>query len=160
MPETLPPLVQLSGSGNDWDIYLKELYRLYLENIVNAGLGFQGLPVHFQFRPMTQGKGFGFWHLISEGGAEDDRTPDLRRCERILWVPWVINHAGSDEEIMWWENERHGDTHVVLWLRKEHYVVILAKRNGYYLLKSAYVTMSPHREQTFEKEWKAFWEKG
>jgi hypothetical protein len=160
MPDPLPPLVQLSDSGNDGEAYLEELYRLYLAEIVNAGLMFQGLPIHFRFYPLSHGKGFGFWHLIQEGKQEEDRTPDMHRCKRILWVPWVIKRAGSSEEILWWENERYGDTHVVLWLRKEHYVVILAKRKNYYLLISAYVTESPHREQTYEKEWKAYWKKG
>jgi len=86
MPALLPPLIKLADYGNDWETYLEVLYRAYLDEVVNAGIVFRGLPLRVQFRTMAHGKGFGFWHLISEGNVEEDRTPDLRRCERIRWV--------------------------------------------------------------------------
>jgi len=159
MAASLPPLAKLADHGNDWETYLEALYRAYLDEVVNAGIAFRGLPLRVQFRPITHGKGFGFWHLISEGKVEEERTPDLRRCERIRWIPWMIRSAESTDDILWWENKRDHNTHVVLWLREENFVVILAKRHDYYLLKSAY-TLKPHRAKAFEKEWKQCWGKG
>ena len=159
MAASLPPLVKLADFGNDWEVYLAALYRIYLDEVVNAGITFRGLPLHVQFRPMTHGKGFGFWHLISEGDIEEERIPDLRRCERIRWVAWVISTFESNPEILWWENKRQNNTHIVLWFRKENFVVILAKRKDYYLLRSAY-NLKPHRVKAFENEWKQYWGKG
>lgn len=158
MPDPLPSLVSMSDFGNNWDTYLEELYRIYLNEIVNSGLTFNGLPIRVQFRPMSHGKGYGFWHLVSEGETEDDRTPDLRRCERVRWIAWVIRNAGTNENIKWWKNKRGSDIHVVLWYKDEKFVVVLAERNEYYLLRSAYPVNS-RRERTFEKEWQEFWKK-
>ena len=159
MTASRPPLVTLPDYGNDWDAYLEAIYRIYLDEVVNAGIAFHGLPLRVQFRPMSHGKGYSFWHLISEGDVEEERTPNLRRCERIRWISWVIRNAESNSAILWWENKRQHNTHVVLWFREENFVVILAKRLGYYLLRSAY-NLKPHREKAFEKEWKQFWGKG
>jgi hypothetical protein len=80
---TLPDLFLFTG---DWQCYEDKLYQIYLDEIVNAGLSFNGLPIRCQYRPESKNKHFGFWHLISEGEIETDRTPDLRRCERIHWI--------------------------------------------------------------------------
>lgn len=148
MAMELPPLRIFSG---DWQAYEDALYEIYLDSVVRAGITFQGLPVKSQYRPETKGKGFSFWHLISEGSREEDRTPDLRRCERIHWYSWVINNAETIEDISWWENRRGTNTHVVLWLESESFAVVLAKRNGYYLIKTAYMVKSK-RERAFRKE--------
>jgi len=153
MAMELPPLENFSG---DWENYEDELYQIFLDTVVNGRLTFQGLPVKSQYRPETNGKGFSFWHLISEGENEDDRTPDLRRCERIRWLSWLISHVDSVDEISWWENRRGTNTHVVLWLEVESFAVVLAKRNRYYLIKTAYMVKS-RRERTFRKERDRFW---
>jgi hypothetical protein len=65
----------------------------------------------------------------------------------------------TNDDILWWENRRGSNTHVVLWFRAEKFAVILAKRKDYYLLKSAYPVRS-EREKSFKKECKRYWEKG
>lgn len=149
----LPELVPFTGN---WDEYVEELYAIYEREIVRGGLAFDGWSIRCQFRPPYKGKGFGFWHLISEGSEEDERTPDLRRCERIRWIAWMIQRAGGDERISWWENRRGRDTRVVLWMEDHDFAVIMAKRNGYWLLKTAYC-LKPHRREAFRKEREAFW---
>ena len=120
-------------------------------SIASADLTFNGLKVSCQFRPESQGKHFGFWHVISEGEIEDDRTPDFRRCERVSWIAYLITNADSDESISWWKNKRGTNTHVVIWHEAENFVVILAERNDYYMLRSAYCPQSG-RVKAFIKE--------
>ncbi len=146
----------LVAFGGDWETYVDELYRIYLSDIVNGGLHFNGLRISCQYRPPSQGKHFGFWHVISEGRDEEERTPDFRRCERIRWIRHLIEGAGSNERISWWENTRGRDTRVVIWAEEEDFAVILAKRRGYYVLKTAYCLRS-HRRATFRKEREDFW---
>ena len=148
----LPDLVLFGG---DWNQYVEELYAVYLDDIVNSGLRFQGLPVKSQYRPPSLGKGYGFWHVISDGSTEEDRIPDFRRCERIRWISWLIQNADQDPRISWWENKRGHNTHVVIWIEEEEFVVVLAKRREYYLLKTAYCP-KPHRSRTFKKEREKF----
>ena len=134
MTDSVPPLEPLPG---DWPTYEDKIYAIFMETIVNGGLIFRRLPVKSQYRPETNGKGFSFWHLISEGQVEEDRTPDMRRCERIRWFAWLIKHAEERQEISWWENRRGTNTHVVIWLEVEQFAVVLAKRKNYYLIKTA-----------------------
>lgn len=145
------PLPAIIPFGGDWHRYVEEIYQIYVDSIANAGLTFNGLKVSCQFRPESQGKHFGFWHVISEGKVEDDRTPDFRRCERITWIAYLITNAETEADISWWENKRGTDTHVVIWHEAENFAVVLAKRKDYYLLKTSYCPQSG-RVRTFVKE--------
>jgi hypothetical protein len=151
---SLPDLLPFNG---DWASYEETLYSVFLETFVHGGPCFRDLPVKAQYRPETKGKGFSFWHVISEGRNEEDRTPDLERCARIRWIAWFIQHAETDRSLCWWENERKGNKHVVIWNEAECFAVVLAKRNGYYLLKTAYVVMK-HRAEDFCRERREFQE--
>lgn len=148
----LPELILFDGN---WPGYVEKLYAVYVESIVNGNLKFNGLKISCQFRPATQDKHFGFWHVISEGETEEDRLPDFRRCERITWIACLIANAETDPAITWWENKRKNNTHIVIWHEAENFVVILAERKDYYLLKSAYCAES-HRRKTFIREREQF----
>ncbi len=104
-----------------------------------------------QRRPEYKGKHFTFWHLISEGEIESKRTPDMRRCERLRWIKWVIENVLAAPEITYWESKPKGSTNIVVWYETGGYAVVLAKRSGYYLLKTAYV-VKPRRAKGFEYE--------
>ena len=150
----LPDLCVFQGN---WHHYVEELYQVYLDEIAHGDLIFKGLPVRTQFRPYTDGKGYGFWHIISNGPVEEDRLPDMRRCERIRWIQWIIqNVGGTDQRITWWENKRGRSKHVVLWIEEEDFAVILAKRSRYFLLRTAYMVKS-NRRRIFIKEREEFW---
>jgi hypothetical protein len=151
---SLPP--DLLPFDGDWANYEEMVYRVFVDSFVRAGVKFCGLPVNAQRRPETRGKGFSFWHTISEAPEranrnEEDRVPSIRRCERIRWIEWVIRNADA-AGFSWWENRRSGQTHVVIWAREYDFAVVLAKRNGYYVLKTAYSELAPHRRKTFEAE--------
>lgn len=145
---SLPPLLNFTG---DWDDYVEQLYTIFLDEIAKGGLTFRGDPVSCRRMPETDKRWAAFWHLVQEGRIEDDRLPDLRRCERLRWIKYVIENWNTDSSIQWWENNRDGNVSVLLWLNEE-YLVILAKRNGYWLLKSAYETSKPHRLASLRAE--------
>lgn len=154
---TLPALEIFTG---DWPPYEARVYQAFLETFVKADIRFQGWRVSAQYRPETRGMHFSFWHTISEAPDkqnrnEDDRIPNLRRCERIRWIGWVISQAGNNG-FKWWENERSGNTHVVIWAEEHDFAVVLAKRKDYYVLKTAYAEIKSHRRATFEREWTEF----
>jgi len=152
-----PELFTLNG---EWEEYLKQVYEIYLCTIINSNLIFQGLPVKAKYMPATRGMGFGFWHLISEAAPtkgkkdEDERVPDLHRCERIRWVAWAILNAGNSD-ILFWENNRSGNVHVVIWVKEHDFAVVLSKRKDYYLLKTAYC-VKKYRKVDFQKEWENY----
>ena len=149
----LPDLFPFHGN---WEKYVEELYEIYMREIVSGDLKFKGLPVRCRYHPETKGKGYGFWHVIQEGRIEEERLPDFRRCERIRWISWLIRNAEKDSRISWWQNKRGSDKRVVIWIEDKDFVVILAKRSGYYLLITAY-TVSPRRKKAFKKERDRYW---
>ena len=149
----IPP--DLLEFTEEWSSYEDRLYQVYLETVVNAGLLFRSWPVKVLYRPETRGKGFSFWHVISEAPDhnnrnEDDRIPDLERCRKLRWVAWVIRNAGQDG-FSWWENRRGSETRVVIWAEVFDFAVVLAKRNGYYVLKTAYC-VKERRRASFARE--------
>jgi len=150
---SLPELFSFHG---DWPAYENEIYAVFVETVVKADLKFRGLTIRVQYAPSTNGKGFRFWHLIAEGEREEDRTPDMRRCERIGWIAWLITNAETHSKLSWWENERFNNTHVVIWHEEESFAVVLAKRKGYYVLKTCYLVRSK-RAKDFERERSEFW---
>ena len=141
------PELMLFENYPDWNAYEDALYAAYLQSVAHAGLTFCGDLVKVRFRPEAKRKGYGFWHLISEAPEqanrnEEERIPDLRRCERVRWVAWCIQNADAPG-FSWWENLRWGETHVVIWAEAHDYAVFLAKRKTedgfrFYLLKTAY----------------------
>lgn len=152
MVSNFPALFPFHG---DWSRYVEDLYAIYQDELVHGGLEFRDFPVKTQYRPPSLGKGYGFWHVISDGPEEEGRIPDLRRCERIRWIAWMIRNVDTDARISWWRNKRGANTHIVLWMETEDFVVVLAERQGYYLLKTAYC-LKAHRRKSFEKERAAF----
>lgn len=135
----------------DWNNYAEFedwLYNeVYLKQIIGGRLSFLGLPVRLKRYPVHEnGKAFTFYHLISEGKVEDDRTPDPERCRRLHWVPFILQNAMDMDSIKCWVNSRrrkNADTkNVVLWLKDYNYLVVLEKRHDFYLLKTAYLCLS------------------
>ncbi len=152
---TPPALLPFNAFGGDWNAYETELHRIFMAEIAQGGLHFRGWPVNCCRLPETAGRWASFWHLVQEGRVEDDRTPDLRRCERIRWVRWIIESAGTHPEIDEWQNSRGSETNSLLWYRKE-YLVVLARRRDYWLLKTAYCTEQRGRIAKLQRERDAF----
>jgi len=147
-----PDLLPFAG---DWKAYEAELHQTFLDEIAHGELWFRNQRVNCRRHPEYAGRWASFWHLVSEGLVEDDRLPDLRRCERIRWVRWAIENSTTHPEIDEWRNRRGTEKNTLLWFREE-YLVILAERRGYWLLKTAYCTNESRRIRKIRKERNAF----
>lgn len=155
-----PDLIPFTG---DWASYENDIYEVFLESFVRPQILFDGIPVKATYRPETRGKHFSFWHVISEAPHpgnrnEEDRIPDLSRCERIRWIAWAIEQCCIENSgVTWWHNKRGRDTHVVIWAEPWDFAVVLAKRRDYYVLKTAYCNLRQSRRSAFKKERAEFW---
>lgn len=150
-----PDLVWFAAFDGHWPAYETELYRIFVAEIARGGIEFDGLPVNCRRLPEAAGGWASFWHLVQEGRVEDDRLPDLRRCERIRWVRWVIENAAAHTEIDVWRNMRGAEVNTLLWFREE-YLVVLGQRQGYWLLRTAYCTDKSGRIAQLRKDRDAF----
>ena len=140
-----PDLLPFNDFGGDWEAYEAALFGIFLAEIAQAGLRFRGLNVGCRRHPEALGRWSSFWHLVQEGRVEEDREPDLRRCERLRWIRWVIENATAHPEIDEWQNTRKTEVSTLLWYREEYLVVLSQRRNqargeSYWLLKTAYCT--------------------
>jgi len=144
---SIPDLVHLSNySDTNYVNYINEIYEIFKYEVAEAKLQFLGLPITCQWCPPYDNKHFSFWHLITnkfESDKEEDRQPDIRRCERIRWIAYVIKNANDFEKIWCWEKQvktkRGRSTHIALYLHEEHYLVILRKKPNRLEVATAYV---------------------
>jgi hypothetical protein len=96
--------------------------------------------------------------MTHEGDIETDRTPDLRRCERMPWARPTIENAEA-YGIRFWEQERNGKHRICIWLDTDdgdNYFVILDVRKTFVLLWTAFYAGFSHQLKKKVKEYQAW----
>ncbi len=151
--EWLPDLVLFEG---DWDEYLKKIYDYFRADFVITKPSYQGKALALKKHPMENGKEATFWHMISEGRAESERIPDIRRCERIRWPKPIIEHSDCEATIKVWENTRRNEKRICIWLESYDYLIILADRKKYILFWTAYSVTQNHSKRKLQKEYEKY----
>ena len=152
VPLWLPELILLENYDGCWQRYEDEVYSRFYADFIESKPVFQKIPVYVE-RPLKKGKEQGFWHCIQQGPVEENRTPDLRRCERIAWIRAVIEHS-SDPAINKWPKKVKSKLRHLLWFQ-EKYLVVLEKRRHHWVLRSAYCTTRERTKARLKKEYKA-----
>jgi hypothetical protein len=148
----LPELVLLDNYEGNWNQYIEAVYAYFKQDFVDSKPKFNDQYVELKRIPVYQNKESAFWHITSEGEEEGERIPDIRRCERIRWPRPIIEHR-TDRSIRCWRNKRGQDNRIVLWFEDKDYVVILAERQGYILLWTAYLVTYSHTREKLQKEY-------
>jgi len=155
----LPPLITLADHGGDWHGYLDAIYTRFIDDFVRRKPTFPGKLIGLNRHPVRDNKEATFWHFVSEGSVEEDRTPDFRRCERIAW-PFPIIEALArcqqpDAPIRCWTQLRGKAKRILIALADFSYVVILDDRGDYVLPWTAYCVEHRHQREKCEREWTA-----
>ncbi|MFA5555016.1 MAG: hypothetical protein WCZ89_04020 [Phycisphaerae bacterium] len=155
LPEWLPTLILLEDFDGNWDRYINEVFSIFYQDFIETQPKFRGQWVRCR-RDLINGKEAGFWHCTSEGADEINRTPDLRRCERIRWVRAIIEHQDSGV-VETWQSLRKGEKRYLLWFNEEFLIVLSErqrKRDGfqYIQLITAYCTEEEHRKRSLRRE--------
>jgi hypothetical protein len=151
----LPELITLREFEGDWLAYLEAIYEIFCKDFVRSTPSYPGKRFALKRHPMDRGKEATFWHLIQEGRVEQDRTPDLRRCERIRWPRPIVEAIGNDR-VRLWRNQRGRHERIVVAIEDFSYVVILDDRDDYVLLWTAYCVEQEHQRQKLEREYQAW----
>lgn len=144
----LPAIVCFDDYGKIWDPYIEVLYQYFKVDFIDNQPHLLDQTVGLKHFPADQQKHPTFWHIISEGPLEEDRTPDLKRCERIRWPSPIIEHQPA-EVIRCWEEGND----ILLWLTEDDYLIVLGKRNGYIILRTAYCVNYPHRRRNLSQRY-------
>lgn len=155
-PPWLPALLTLDNHGGAWETYLEAVYEIFEQDFVHDQPKFCNCWVRYRRDPIQLGKEAGFWHCTSSGADEQQRTPELRRMERIAWVRAIIeNAAPPDVEV--WVRRDGSEPRWHLWFREEFMVVLGERvRRGdgfrYFQLITAFDTPYEHQKAKRRKE--------
>jgi hypothetical protein len=157
-PAWPPGLISLASCGGNWAKYCDTIYAEFRRDFVTARGQFLGKHVGISKR-MIEGKEAAFWHCISEGKIEEERVPDMRRCERIRWPRGLINAVGTDR-VLWWK-ERDGSTcRGYVALPDFSYLVVMEEAATHFLLVTAYAIERSHAQKKLGKRHADATEKG
>jgi len=152
-PSWLPGLILLDDFAGSWERYENEVYAVFYRDFVESSPLLEGLRVCIT-KQLIRGKERTFWHCIQEGNVEEDRTPDLRRCERMPWIRAVIEHV-DDPMVRQWSNRRGGNVRRLLWVEQAEYLVVLEARRTHWMLLTAYCASREHTKRKLRKEYEA-----
>lgn len=155
----LPDTVSLNDFDGNFERYFNYLYCTFENDLVFNPPLFKGDKVKPRWTPKHEGKPEGFYHLTHQDyyhTGYETRVFDTKRSERLNWIKPVIKNYGCNDvccsHIKYW-TEKKGKT-VFLFFEEERYIVILNKRNGYYLLVTAYYIETNHRLNLIKKQYK------
>jgi hypothetical protein len=150
-----PALIEANEFGGNFQNYFKAVYTIFENDFIKSQPIYEGFKVSAQKHPEVDGIHRTFYHITHEGEEENERLPDYRRMERIKFPKFVITNY-EHSEILIWENTRGRDTRVLLFNYAEGYIVILTKRQGYYLFWTAYLVQQEHRKNKLLKEYETY----
>lgn len=151
----LPTLVEFSASGGDWHRYVEVLYEHFRRDFLDTTPNYPGRRWAMKRHPVFKDKEATFWHIISEGPVESERLPNFRRCERIRWPRRIID-ACDTGRVRCWPQERKGERRIAMAPTDFSYLVVLADRNEYVLLWTAFHVEHGHERRKYEKEYNAY----
>lgn len=158
MEITLPELILLAAYGGDYHLFIESVYATFEKDFILYKPSFRGKSLRLKYHPAFQGKAYTFYHMTHIGNNENDRIPDLRRCERIPFARPVIEKC-DNWELKIWPQKRGNKNRLCIWLERQDepdYFVILDVRDKYILPWTAFVAEYEHQKKKKLKEYQEF----
>lgn len=163
MTDWLPEFVEFDGNWNAFDDYVERVYAVFVADFVSRRPPeVNGTRISLRRHPEFQGKSFTFWHLVTEGNVEENRTPDVERCRRIGWPRPILERVADRQVLRVWKNRRGSDPRILIALPDFDYVIVLQERTDkqeqrkYCLLLTAYPVELEHRRRKLREEYEAW----
>ncbi len=147
----LPNLITLAEYEGSWPKYLKAIYAVFHRDFIASKPTYPAKRFGMKRYPEYDGKEATFWHLISEGEIEGERTPDMRRCERIAWPRPIVDAIGTDS-VRIWKNIRGRNQRILLAVEDFSYVVVLDERDDFVLLWTAFHVEYANKRRKYQRE--------
>ncbi len=170
----LPETVGLNEFGGNFEEFYNSLWNLFIKEFGTVPrIFFKGLPILCRVDPKHNGKPESFYHLTHRDfhhTGYEDRSFDLRRSERMHWIRAILNnykicdncrfHSENPQfeedcsGILIWERPYRNTVRPHIFLPDEKYLIVLEKREEYYLMISAFYVDVPHQARKLMKEYK------
>lgn len=150
-----PDLIELNEFGGNFQNYFNAVYAIFENDFIKTQPLYNGNKVAVRKYPEVDGLHRTFYHITHEGEDEENRSPDIRRMERIRFPRFVIENE-PHQEILVWKNTRGKDERIVLFNEAENYILILTERKGFYMFITAYFIDTEHRKRKLLKEYETY----
>ena len=150
-PVWLPEALSYGDFNGEWEEFLAVAYSIFERDFKRSKPQYDGRQVVHDAR-IENGKEAGFWHIVQrDDSSAGKRIPDLRRCERVAWPKPIVEHS-TDRAISLWQNERGGQTRILIWIEDMDYIVVLADRLKVMVLVTAFCTDIESYRRKLRKE--------
>lgn len=153
--DKLPEIITLEEFGGDYHAFIDAVYDVFFRDFIRHKALFGSNELNLRFKPLQQNRAYAFYHMTHTGEDEDNRIPDLRRCERMPWARPTIEQCEA-LGLKFWEQNRRGESRICIWLEAEedeHYFVVLAVRKTYVMLLTAFYATYDNYVTKREKEY-------
>lgn len=154
----LPELILLEDFNGDYTSFIDAVYEVFENDFIKHQTKFRGETLRMKWHPVFQKRAYTFYHMTHKGQDEQNREPDLRRCERMPWARPVIENCDG-WKLKIWPQKRKGANRLCIWLELEDeadYFVIIDVRKDYKLLWTAFVAEYEHEKRKKQKEYEAW----
>ena len=152
----LPQIIELTSYGGNYSSYIDAVYEIFHDDFIRHKAYFGSHELKMKFHPIFQERAYTFYHITHEGEKEDERQPDLRRCERICWAKPCVENVERWNLKFWRQMRKKSENRICILLDVENdfdYFVVLEVRENYVLLWTAFVSTRSHETQKKLKEY-------
>lgn len=151
----LPDIISYDDFNGNWDNFLESIYTIFHRDFVETKPIFRGTPLALKRYPMINNKEATFWHMISEGPTEQEKIPNIRRCERVPWAKPVVENCDCGVMKIW-RNRRKNEDRIIIWFEEKEFLVVLADRKTYKIFWTCYNVTEEHRKRKLNKEYEDY----
>jgi len=123
-------LVPYKNFCGDWRAFNETLYEHFSDDFIEDSPTYMNKEVGFKEIQKVDGKEETFWHITSDeskiyrnGQIIKQRTPDIKRSERIRWIKEIIDNS-HDASVKVWVERINGQVRHHLWYNDEFLVVL------------------------------------
>jgi len=142
----IPELLYFEDYNNNWIEYEDVLYNEFKKDFIDSHPYYNNSLVRIKKYPLHDDKEEAFFHLTRKDCKEiGDRVPDFRRCERIRWIKAFIENYDCNgyicencDGIKVWSEPYKNRQRIHFFFEEERYLVVIEKRDQYYLLITAF----------------------
>ena len=150
----MPGKLEASLFHGNLNLYKEALYKIFKRDFIDNTLYYNGKKVDIIHEKFHEGKERSFWHIISEGDKDIDRTPISRRAEVLPWAKPLIEEDGTCIQYKQWvkyHDKTKRNRHYI-WCTAIKYMVILEDRGTYFKLITAYPVLD-YNVKRYNKEY-------
>ena len=126
--DKLPKIITLEEYGGNYQAYIDAIYDVFFRDFIQHKATFGTNKLNLRFKPLQQNRAYAFYHMTHVGEDEDNRLPDLRRCERMPWARPTIEQA-EEMGLKFWEQDRRNGRRICIWLEAENNEVMFYLNN-------------------------------